>query len=123
MADDPLTITEVYPGYRRGGQDLSFCSCCWGAALLIWTMLGFSVSGFFEPEPYEHIGIVSLSTLIIWAVFITDLGHIFWTSLAALLIAFGLSQAWDYLPYLMTSMSMAIAIFLRLTDSSQMRRQ
>ena len=110
MADDPLTITEVYPGYRRGGQDVSFCGCCWGAVLLIWSMLCFAVFGFFDPEPYEHIGIASLTTLIIWAVFITDLEHIFLTSLVALLIAFGLSQAWDYLPYLITGISAAIAI-------------
>ena len=112
MADEPLTITEVYRGYRSGNQQqgLLDSGCCWGAVIIIVAMISFSVFGFAVPEPYEHVGLASLSTLVIWATVITNLEHVFLTSLAALLIAFGLSAAWDYLPYLMTGITVAIAI-------------
>ncbi len=111
MAEEPLTITEVYPGYRRRQQNFGEGCYSMGTNVIWCTLLGMSVLGFVVAEPYEHVALATLSTVFIWGRYINPLENLTSTTVAAVVIGFLLSLAWDSLPYVMTGVSLLVALF------------
>lgn len=112
MADDPLTITEVYPGYRRGGQDPTDACCCL-IPIVCFLLLGLAIMSYVVPDMdarIGHLAVACLSTMLLWAVVINPWEDVVLTMVLSLVIGFLLGLAWQYLPNLMTGVSTAIAV-------------